>query len=230
MGRHPRAARGRSGRPAHLLARWGGCERGVPRRAGAHELRRRARRRAARRTRRRLRRAGRRPVQRPAAAAQPQETRDRADRTTSGVRAAVRHSRREGRGPSPLAVRRTAGAPRTMGGRSSFSLFRRLAAGVVPELGRAGGHPRRRPRRGDRGADAEARRQRVRRRPAEGALVQVEALAADRRLRADVRAARPRQAILVLLRLHLRLLARDRRRARARRRSARHIPGSQTPS
>jgi ATP-dependent DNA ligase len=60
---------------------------------------------------------------------------------------------------------------------------------------------------GDRGADAEAGRQRLCRRPAERPLVQVEARRPDPRHRADVRPARPRQTLLLLLRLHLRHLA-----------------------
>ncbi len=61
-----------------------------------------------------------------------------------------------------------------------------------------------------RGADAEARRQRLCARAGEGAVVEVEARSADRRCRADVCAARPRRAQLVLFRLHVRAVARGR--------------------
>ena len=63
-----------------------------------------------------------------------------------------------------------------------------------------------------RGPDAEAQVEPLRLGPAEGALVEVEARGAHRRLRADVRPARLRQALVLLFRLHLRRLARDRRR------------------
>ena len=61
-----------------------------------------------------------------------------------------------------------------------------------------------------RGADAEAGGFALRLRPPEGAVVQMEARRADPRHRLDVRPARPRQALLVLFRLHLRRLARRR--------------------
>ncbi len=69
---------------------------------------------------------------------------------------------------------------------------------------------RRRPRRGDRGPDAQARRQPLPRRPAARPLVEMEARPAAHRRRADVRPARPRQAQRQLFRLHLRPLARRR--------------------
>ena len=59
---------------------------------------------------------------------------------------------------------------------------------------------------------AQAPRQRLRRGTAEGAVVEVEARAAHAGLRADVRAARLGQALVLLFRLHLRRLAGGRRR------------------
>ncbi len=76
----------------------------------------------------------------------------------------------------------------------------------------AGRHPRRL----DRRADAEAGRQPLRARPAERAVVEVEARPADHRCRDDVCPARPRQTQLLLLRLHVRPVA-GRRGAGARR-------------
>ena len=64
--------------------------------------------------------------------------------------------------------------------------------------------------------------------PAEGAVVQVEARPAHRRRRADVCPARPRQALVLLFRLHLRRLARRARRATSWCRSARPISASPT--
>ena len=65
-------------------------------------------------------------------------------------------------------------------------------------------------------ADAEAPRQPLHRRAAQGPLVQMEAGAAHHRRRADVCAAGQRQALVLLFGLHVRRLARRRgRRARA---------------
>ena len=69
------------------------------------------------------------------------------------------------------------------------------------QLRAARGDPRRRPRRLDRGRDAEAPRQPLRRRPPRRPVVQMEARSAHRRLRADVRRPRQRQALLLLFRL-----------------------------
>ena len=88
-----------------------------------------------------------------------------------------------------------------------------------------GGHARYR----HRGHDAEAARQRLSHGSPEGALVEVEARRADSRLRAAVRAARLRQALVVLFGLHVRLLERRRRwRTRPWSPSARPIPVSPT--
>ena len=88
--------------------------------------------------------------------------------------------------------------------------------------------PARRPARpGDRGRDAQAPRQPLPARPPQGPLVQVEARPAPDRRGADVRPARPRQALGLLLRLHLRRLGRD---GAAASRSARPISASPTRS
>ena len=79
-----------------------------------------------------------------------------------------------------------------------------VAADPFASLRGTDGAARRRARRLDRGADAEARRQRLRAGPAEGPVVEVEARSADGRRGADVCAARPRQAQQLLLRLHVR--------------------------
>ena len=79
----------------------------------------------------------------------------------------------------------------------------------------------------DRGHHAQAPRQPLCRRPPRRPVVQMEARSADRRLRADVRPARLRQALELLQRLHLRLL--DRGRASCCR-SARPISASPTRS
>ena len=70
-----------------------------------------------------------------------------------------------------------------------------LGAHRLRLLRAARGDPRRRPRRLHRGADAEARGQPLRRRPREGAVVEVEARPALGRRGDDVRAARPREAL-----------------------------------
>ena len=61
-------------------------------------------------------------------------------------------------------------------------------------------------RRGGRGRDAQAPRFNLRAGPSEGAVVEVEARPDDRRRGADVRPARPRQALVLLFRLHVRRL------------------------
>ncbi len=87
---------------------------------------------------------------------------------------------------------------------------RPVAAGAVCELGGAARIARRRSRARRRGADAEARRFALSRRPAEGSVVQMETRRADPRHGADVRPARARQALVVLFGLYLRRLARRR--------------------
>ena len=71
---------------------------------------------------------------------------------------------------------------------------------------------RRRRRRGGRGRDAEAPRRALSAGPPQGPMVEVEARSAPHRRRADVCAARPRQALVVLFRLHVRGLDLRRRR------------------
>ena len=88
--------------------------------------------------------------------------------------------------------------------------LRPLAAPALRQLGRADRLPRRTARPGDRGRDAEAPRQPLRPGPAQGPLVEVEARPAHHRRGADVRPARPRQALGLLFRLYLRGLDRGR--------------------
>ena len=78
------------------------------------------------------------------------------------------------------------------------------------DLAASGRGARRRPCGLDRGPDAQARRQPLRARAAEGPVVEVEARPAHHRRGDDVRPARPRQTQLLLQRLHLRPVARRR--------------------
>ena len=135
------------------------------------------------------------------------------------------------------ALRRAAGAARGLRRAARFAAHRPLAAGAVCELGRARRGPRRsrpcRRRRGCRGGrrrDDQAARLALPAGPAEGPVVEVEARSLHDRCRADVRAARPRQALVLLFGLHLRRLDRGRGRRRARARSARPISASPMPS
>ena len=124
-------------------------------------------------------------------------------------------------------------APRPAGSlerREAQAALRRLAAGDLHRLGPSRPVARADDQRRHRGPDAEARRQRLSRRPAQGPVVQMEARSHAGRLRADVRPARPRQAQLLLLRLHLRLLARGGAASASWRRSARPISASPTRS
>ncbi len=78
---------------------------------------------------------------------------------------------------------------------------------AVTEQARIGEALGRHARHRHRGHHAQASRQPLRRRPPQGPVVQVEARPAHARLRADVRPARLRQALVLLFRLHLRHLA-----------------------
>ena len=99
---------------------------------------------------------------------------------------------------------------------------RSLAARHVRDLGRtdgrakeSGGGRRRRGRRGGRRRHAQAARCALSARPAERPVVEVEARSVHHRCGADVCAARPRQALVVLFGLHVRRLDARRRRRRA---------------
>ncbi len=112
--------------------------------------------------------------------------------------------------PPPAALRR---APRRARGPRHPARpgpLRPLAAPALRQLGRADRLPRSTARPGDRGRDAQAPRQPLRPRPAQGPLVEVEARSAHHRRGADVRPARPRQALGLLFRLYLRGLDRGR--------------------
>ena len=125
-----------------------------------------------------------------------------------GARAPLRCADDRGRGPARAAVRR---APRAARGLARDRCARRaptcrrcIDVADKDELQRAlvgdARHQHRRPH-------AEAARQPLRRRPAQGRMVQVEARAADARLRADVCPARLGQALVLLFGLHVRRLA-----------------------
>ncbi len=213
MGRHPRAGvrrrqRTRRAHRADVFAHRRGHFEELSRSAGVAELQRLARRRTAD--------PARRPgaeLQRAAAAAEPQGRDAEADRGISRASARLRSSGRRRRGPARLAVRGTARAAGGLHRAPRASAARSLAAGAVHELGRArrrarrSGLRRRRRgcRRGRRRHDQAARRA-LCARPAEGPVVEMEARSVHGRRRADVCAARQRQALVLLFRLHLRRL------------------------
>ena len=171
----------------------------------------------------------RRELQRAPAAARPQ------DRLGAGCSATIRPS--SGSTTSCSTARRICAAlPLDRAPRAARGLRRRARSATGSTSPRlieadgfrgARGDPRRRPRRLDRGRDAEAPRQPLCRRPPRRPLVQMEARSARRRLRADVRRARQRQALLLLFGLHVRLLERT---AASCCRSARPISASPTRS
>ena len=205
MGRHPRPGRRRRPRPPALLPHRRRHLRRLPRPPRRARLRRRPRRRAPGPPRRRLDRH----LLRPAAAAEPQDRHagpapplprapPRLRPPAVGRRrpppAALRRAPRRARGPRRHArprPHRPLAAPRPSPAGTSSTALRAAAA-----------------RPGDRGRDAEAPGQPLRPRPAEGPLVEVEARPAHHRRGADVRPARPRQALGLLFRLHLRRLDR----------------------
>ena len=159
-----------------------------------------------------------RAVRRSAAAAEPQ---DRVDAkllaSHPGLHPRLRLLRRRRRG-HPRALPFASGASgwrrssrRSLAGRIDLSPLARLR-----RLGRAGRAARRAAAgdpQVDRRADAEALGFGLRARPAEGPVVQVEARPAHRRRGADVCPARPRQALVLLFRLHVRRLGTARRTA-----------------
>ena len=112
---------------------------------------------------------------------------------------------------------------------------RHLAARAVRHLGRAhrrarrsGLRRRRRRCRGGRRRDAQAPRRALHAGPAEGPVVEMEARPAHHRRGADVCAARPRQALVVLFRLYVRRVDARARAATSWCRSARPISASPT--
>ncbi len=124
-------------------------------------------------------------------------------------------------GPAAAALRRAPGAAGGLRRRAGSRPHRSLAARTLRRLGGAGRGPGRsglrRRRAGcgrDRGRDAEAPHQPLPARPAQRAVVEVEARALPRRCGDDVRPARPREALVVLFRLHVRGLARGAGRGR----------------
>ena len=171
---------------------------------------RRARRRAARRARRR-----RRSLQRLAAAPQPQDGdgqdaartfRPSSASTTccsTARRTCARCLHRAARAPREPGTSATARASPTSASSSPFEEF----AAPRHAVGR-------RARGRHRGPDAQAQVEPVYLRAPQGPLVEVEARRAHARLRADVRAARLGQALVLLFRLHVRRLARGHGRGR----------------
>ena len=127
--------------------------------------------------------------------------------------------------PQPFAERRAALETSQLG--LDPDAVRPLAAAALRDLGRARRAARRPAHAGGRGGDAEAARQPLCPRASQGPLVQVETRPARHRRGADVRPARPRQALGLLLGLHLRRLG-----GRTGRwcRSARPTSASPTPS
>ena len=156
----------------------------------------------------------------------------------SRASARLRSARRRRRGFARPALRR---APRAAARRSSKTLDdpRVDLSPLVPfdtwdaadRGARRPGHGRRRRRcRGGRRRHAQAPRFGLRAGPAEGPVVEMEARSADRRCGADVCAARPRQALVVLFGLHVRRLDARATRATSSCRSARPISASPTRS
>ena len=193
-----------------------------------------------RRDRRRIADRARRPravVQRAATAAQPQNRQREADRriprAPARLRSAGRWRRRSARAVFRAAPRTARSADRA----TQRPAHRPLTPGAVRDLGRTDRGARRsglgrRGRRCGRGRrrDAQAPRRRLPARPPERPVVEMEARSAHRRRRADVCAARPRQALVVLFRLYVRRLDRRRRTATSWCRSARPISASPTRS
>ena len=148
-----------------------------------------------------------RQLRRPAAAAEPQDRHRRPAAPLPRAPARLRPAAARRRGtcarcPSPSAAPRLeAFVPALDPARIDLSPLLPFAS--WDDLAR----PARRPARADhRGPDAEALGLPLRGRPPQGPLVQVEARPAPGRRGADVRPARPRQALELLLRLHLRRL------------------------
>ena len=145
-----------------------------------------------------------------------------ADRRISRPHPRLRSAGRRHRRSARAAVRRAPRAAGEIRRAARRSAHRHLAAGAVRDLGRAHrgarrsgvGRRGRRCRRGRR-HHAQAPRQRLRARPSERPVVEMEARPDDRRRGADVCAARPRQTLVVLFRLHLRRLDQGRERRRA---------------
>ena len=130
-----------------------------------------------------------------------------------GAHPPLRRAGHRRRGPARAALRRAPRPPRSLARQGAPAAHRPLAADRGRRQGGAAEAVGRHARHRHRGHHAQAPRQPLRRRPPEGPVVQVEARAAHPRLRADVCPARLRQALVLLLRLHLRHLARRRRAA-----------------
>ena len=175
---------------------------------------------SARRDRRRIAGAARRPradLQRAAAAAEPQSRLAEADQGISDPSARLRSARRRRQRSAHAAVRRTPRAARSLRRKARRSADRPVADDRLRQLGRADRGARRSRRRrrrrrcrSGRRRDAEAPRRAVSAGPPEGPMVEMEARSAHHRRRADVCAARPRQALVLLFRLHVRGLDRGR--------------------
>ena len=227
MGRHPRPG-GRRGRPPPaLFAHRRRDFRRLSRPDRRHGVRGRARRRA----------SGRAPagmdrhVFRPAAAAEPQERLAEDAREISGLRALLRPAAGRGRRSARPALHR---APAAAGGLRRASSTRRAStcrrSRPFADWAALEAHAPRAAASGHRGRHAEAARFGLCRRAPERAVVQVEARSAHGRRGADVCAARPRQAVELLFRLHVRRLVGTAGSARNWCPSARPISASPTRS
>ena len=175
---------------------------------------------SSRRHRRRIAGGARRPgaeLQRAAAAAEPQSGLAKTDKGLSDPSARLRSARRGRHRPAHAAVCRAPRAARGFCGKARRCEGRSVADDCLRQLGRAdvgaeksGQRRRRRGCRSRRGRDAEAPRCALSAGPPEGPMVEMEARSAHHRCRADVCAARPRQALVLLFGLYVRGL--DRRR------------------
>ncbi len=214
MGRDPRPARRRP-RPGRCAGRQGlfphrrGHHRGLPGSRRGDQLHRHARRGIADPA-----RAPGAELQRAPAAPQPESRHGQAPggipRPCAGLRPADPRRRR----PAGRPVRGAAGEAGGPGHAPRPCPHRHLAARALRRLGGARRRPGRsglggggRGCRGDRGHHAQAPQQPLPAGPPEGSVVEVEARAPHRRRRDDVCPARPREALVLLLGLHVRGLA-----------------------
>ena len=159
-------------------------------------------------------------LQCPAAAAKPQNRHAEAACRIPCASARLRSSRRWHGGLARSSVCRAAQMPGSVRDQARRSARRSLAHDRIQVLGRIESRAyrsvlRRRRRRCRRRRHAQAARFDLRARPPARAVVEMEARSVRRRCGADVCAARARQALVLLFRLHIRRLEGGRRRRRA---------------